>query len=153
MPVSHVLGRGRQFMWTKTTQEIYLMRAKGLLDKLKDPEERECLWFFAHEITSTRMKMLIEEMASGRLCTVRRTPLKFQLLGMCLIHLIRLSKPRIRWTIENFHHHTTPNLCLPPNYSSNLNPFDHYVWSGSGWGRTWLKRKLIGTSITPNPPL
>ncbi|KAM3178570.1 hypothetical protein ACTXT7_002273 [Hymenolepis weldensis] len=48
-------------MSTKTTQENRLMRAQGLLKKLKHPEKEVCLWFFSDEKTSTRMKKLIEE--------------------------------------------------------------------------------------------
>ncbi|KAM3170920.1 hypothetical protein ACTXT7_017644 [Hymenolepis weldensis] len=36
-------------MSTETAQESRLMRAKGLLKKLKHPEEEECLWFFSDQ--------------------------------------------------------------------------------------------------------
>ncbi|KAM3185197.1 hypothetical protein ACTXT7_006860 [Hymenolepis weldensis] len=36
-----------EFMWIKRTHENRLMYAKGLLKKLKHPEEEECLWFFS----------------------------------------------------------------------------------------------------------
>ncbi|VDL53331.1 unnamed protein product [Hymenolepis diminuta] len=39
----YILRRGRQFKWTKTTQENRSMHAKRLLKKLKNPEEEECL--------------------------------------------------------------------------------------------------------------
>ncbi|KAM3172373.1 hypothetical protein ACTXT7_014681 [Hymenolepis weldensis] len=54
--VSNVVGRGRQFMWTETTEENGLMRAKRLLSNLKHPEEEECLWSFSDEKTWTGMK-------------------------------------------------------------------------------------------------
>ncbi|KAM3182518.1 hypothetical protein ACTXT7_012219 [Hymenolepis weldensis] len=41
------------------------MRAKGLLNKLKHPEEQEDPWFFSDEKTSTKMKKSIEEMIGG----------------------------------------------------------------------------------------
>ncbi|KAM3178980.1 hypothetical protein ACTXT7_001487 [Hymenolepis weldensis] len=38
------------------------------------------------------------------------------------LHPIKLSKPRIGWMAENFHHYVTPNL-WPPN-SSDRNPLN-----------------------------
>ncbi|KAM3179768.1 hypothetical protein ACTXT7_017642 [Hymenolepis weldensis] len=59
--ISYIFGRGRQFMWTKTTQENGLMRAKLLLEKLKHSEEEECLWLISKLKTSTRMKKSLKE--------------------------------------------------------------------------------------------
>ncbi|KAM3176546.1 hypothetical protein ACTXT7_006328 [Hymenolepis weldensis] len=42
------------------------------------------------------------------------------------LHPMKLSRIRIEWMAENFHHHVAPNL-RPPNYSPDLNPFDYYV--------------------------
>ncbi|KAM3178190.1 hypothetical protein ACTXT7_003059 [Hymenolepis weldensis] len=61
---SYVLRQG-QFMWTKIIQENRLMRAIGLLNKLKHPEELERLWFYSNEKTSIRMKKSVEEMING----------------------------------------------------------------------------------------
>ncbi|KAM3174819.1 hypothetical protein ACTXT7_009772 [Hymenolepis weldensis] len=61
--------RGRQFMSTKTTLENRLMRAKGLLNKWKHPEEQECLW----------IKMSIQEMIGDY---VGADFMEFQLLCM-----------------------------------------------------------------------
>ncbi|KAM3177930.1 hypothetical protein ACTXT7_003572 [Hymenolepis weldensis] len=56
---SYVLRQNRQFMWTKTTQENRLIRAKRLVNKVKHPEEQKGLWFFSDKKTSTRIKGMI----------------------------------------------------------------------------------------------
>ncbi|KAM3174537.1 hypothetical protein ACTXT7_010324 [Hymenolepis weldensis] len=60
-------------MLTKTTQENRLMRAEGLLNKLKHPEEQECPWFYSDKKTFTRMKKSIEELIDGH---VRADPIE-----------------------------------------------------------------------------
>ncbi|KAM3176323.1 hypothetical protein ACTXT7_006739 [Hymenolepis weldensis] len=61
----HLSLRGRQFVWTKTTEENRLVRAKRLLNRLKHPEEEECLWLFFDEKISPRIKKSIQEMIGG----------------------------------------------------------------------------------------
>ncbi|KAM3170953.1 hypothetical protein ACTXT7_017581 [Hymenolepis weldensis] len=38
------------------------------------------------------------------------------------LHPMQLSKPRIRWMGESFHHRVTPNFLCLPNNSPDLNP-------------------------------
>ncbi|KAM3187133.1 hypothetical protein ACTXT7_002939 [Hymenolepis weldensis] len=66
---SEVISLGGQ----TTIQENRLMRAKGLLKKLKHSEEQDYLWFFSDEKKTVRMKKPIEEMIGGY---VRADPTK-----------------------------------------------------------------------------
>ncbi|VUZ50773.1 unnamed protein product [Hymenolepis diminuta] len=66
--ISYILRRGRQLMWTKTTQENRSMGAKRLLEKLEHPEEEACLSLLhciSDENTSTRMKRSVKEVIGG----------------------------------------------------------------------------------------
>ncbi|KAM3179769.1 hypothetical protein ACTXT7_017640, partial [Hymenolepis weldensis] len=63
---SYALRRSH-FISTRTTQENRLVRAQRLLNKLKHPEEEECLPFFSDETTSTSIKKSNLEIISGYL--------------------------------------------------------------------------------------
>ncbi|KAM3187451.1 hypothetical protein ACTXT7_002302 [Hymenolepis weldensis] len=77
----HIRNRGR-FMWIERTEENRSMRAKGMLKKLKQPDEEECLWFVPNE-ESFHQDEKVKRRHDRWLAICRWTPLKFQQL-LCM---------------------------------------------------------------------
>ncbi|KAM3175804.1 hypothetical protein ACTXT7_007819 [Hymenolepis weldensis] len=115
-----IFTRG-QLMSTKTTQENRLTGVKGLLNKLKHPEEEKWLWFFSDQKASTGMKKSSEEIICGyvgadltEVPTVIHAhetawPMEEDLMtfNKTRLHPVRLSKPKIGWMAEDFRYHAT----------------------------------------------
>ncbi|KAM3179854.1 hypothetical protein ACTXT7_017456, partial [Hymenolepis weldensis] len=81
LQTSFVFKRGR-FMWIERTEENRSMRAKGMLKKLKQPDEEECLWFVPNE-ESFHQDEKVKRRHDRWLAICRWTPLKFQQL-LCM---------------------------------------------------------------------
>ncbi|KAM3176470.1 hypothetical protein ACTXT7_006459 [Hymenolepis weldensis] len=108
--VSYIRKRGRHFMWTKITQENRLKRTNRLLNKVKHPEEQECLWFLSDQKTSTRMKKSIEEMIGGY-C------LKVNAEADAYVESLQTIVVKLSW-IDSVANGTPPPS--PPPISSNM---------------------------------